>query len=84
MMSNGTQLVILLWGHLGNIPKAVIFYVHYRHTANGERQPFKQFKKLSRLIKIWYINKTKLLLYVHHRVCIGGSIRESAETALQW
>jgi hypothetical protein len=27
---------------------------------------------------------TKLLLYLHHRVCIGESIRESAETALQW
>jgi len=26
---------------------------------------------------------TKLLLYVHHHVCIGESIRESAETALK-
>jgi len=27
---------------------------------------------------------TELLLYVHQRVCIGESIRESPETVLQW
>jgi len=27
---------------------------------------------------------TKISLYVHHGVCIGESIRESSDTALQW